>query len=99
MTTDWARATAAAACKKETRRVGSYMSAIRWIADNDDTDWLDDDSGSPSVTLCLVADVFSRTVEDATADLRKLIERGRSAQQGLEQARQYAQTVLAGLAG
>jgi len=84
---------------RDARRVGSYMSAIRWIADNDDTDWLDDDSGSPSVTLCLVADVFSRTVEDATADLRKQIEKDRSAQQGLEQAREYVRTVLAALPG
>ncbi len=56
-----------------TRRVGSYKDAIEWIAYNDDTLWLTDpDTGdSPSVTLCLVADVFGRTIEEATADLRR----------------------------
>jgi len=56
------------------RRVGSYSAAIQWIADNDDTQWLDDEHGSPSVTLCLVADIFGRTVEEATADLRKAVQ-------------------------
>lgn len=53
------------------RRVGSYRDAIEWIALNDDTDWLDDEYGySASVTLCLVADVFGRTIDEATKDLR-----------------------------
>lgn len=55
------------------RRVGSYGFAIEWIAFNDDTEWLDDENGSASVTLCLVADIFGRTIEEATADLRRAI--------------------------
>lgn len=58
------------------RRVGSYQAAIEWIAQNDDTAWLDDEeAGSPSVTLVLVADVFGRTDEEATADLRRAVAR------------------------
>lgn len=58
------------------RRVGSYQAAIEWIAQNDDTAWLDDEeTGSPSVTLVLVADVFGRTDEEATADLRRAVAR------------------------
>lgn len=84
------------------RRVGAYPTAIRWIAQNDDTDWLDDENGSPSVTLCLVADVFGRSVEEATADLRRAIDferaeeaRAAEAQRKLEQAREYVRGVLA----
>lgn len=60
-----------------TRRCGTYRDAIDWIALNDDTDWLDDEEGSESVTLALVADVFGRTVEEATADLRRALKRAR----------------------
>jgi hypothetical protein len=53
------------------RRVGSYIAAIEWIAYNDDTEFLDGGEGySPSVTLCLVADIFGRTIEEAEKDLR-----------------------------
>jgi len=52
------------------RRVGAYGSAIQWIALNDDTEWLNSEFGSPSVTLCLVADVFGRSIEQSIADLR-----------------------------
>lgn len=55
------------------RRVGSYAVAVEWLALNDDNDWLDDENGSPSVSLCLVADVFGRSVEEATADLRRAL--------------------------
>jgi hypothetical protein len=94
------------AMRKITRRVGSYPDAILWIACNDDTEWLDqmdagEDGFSPSVTLCLVADVFARTVEEATDDLRKALawERGRAArehaaQEGLDSARAYVRKVL-----
>lgn len=78
-----------------TRRVGAYMTAIHWIASNDDTEWLNDEHGHASVTLCLVADVFGRSVEDATSDLRKLVERERKAKKGLQQARDFARSVIA----
>lgn len=64
------------ASTRRTRRVGNYGAAIDWVALNDDNLWLDDaEAGSPSVTLCLVADIFGRTVEEATADLRRAIAR------------------------
>ncbi len=52
-----------------------YRDAIDWIAWNDDTDWLDDQRGCFSVTLALVADLFGKTTDEATADLRKACER------------------------
>ena len=56
-----------------------YRDAIDWIARNDDTEWLDDGPGAvPSVTLCLVADVFGKTEEQATLDLRRAVARERS---------------------
>lgn len=55
------------------RRTGSYHEAIRWIADNDDVDWLTDENGIASVTLCLVADVFKRDLKEATEDLRRAV--------------------------
>jgi hypothetical protein len=54
--------------------VSKYLEAIHWIAINDDTDWLDDGVGCESVTLCLVADVFGKTREQATADLRYALQ-------------------------
>ena len=81
------------------RRVGAYSSAIHWIAFNDDTEWLDDENGSPSVTVCLVADIFQRSVEEATADVRKIVERDRRARQGLEQARATVRAAIAKATG
>jgi len=57
------------------RRVGSYRDAIDWIAQNDDTEWLDNPDGVESVTLSLVADVFGRTLNEATRDLRRALAR------------------------
>jgi hypothetical protein len=71
------------------------MSAIRWIADNDDTEWLGDEPRHASVTLCLVADIFGRTVDEATDDLVKLVARDRNAQQGIEQARAFVRDAIA----
>lgn len=88
------------------RRVGSYLTAIHWIALNDDTKWLDNmDKGepgwSPSVTLCLVADVFQRSLEVATDDLRRAISHYRTIdaktkemQERLEQTRAYCRSVI-----
>lgn len=52
-----------------------YCDAIDWIAWNDDTEWLDDEHGCFSVTLALVADLFGKTTDEATADLRNACER------------------------
>jgi len=80
------------------RRVGAYKAAILWIALNDDTEWLDDANGSASVTICLVADIFCRSVEEATADLRRVIKRDRDAQARLQAARDIARAALAKVA-
>jgi len=51
-------------------RQASYREAIRWIVENDDIEWLD--NGDPeSVTAVLVADLYRRSVEEVTADLRR----------------------------
>lgn len=50
-----------------------YYEALGWIALNDDTNWLDEDNASPSVTLSLVADLFKVSDEDATDHLRKVV--------------------------
>lgn len=47
-----------------------YKDAIRWIVENDDTDWLDSSNGSLSVTGCLVADLFGKDDETVVKDIR-----------------------------
>ncbi len=57
----------------------SYRRALQWIADNDDNNnWLrtmTDEEMIPSVTACLVADLFGKTEEAMIRDLRKVLER------------------------
>lgn len=62
-----------------------YARAILWIAENDDTEWLPsadflkqftpesflESDVSPSVTACLVADVFNTTTLQVARDVRK----------------------------
>ncbi len=62
--------------RRRSRRA-SYRDAIDWIAQNDDTEWLNDEADNliPSVTACLVADVFARTTAEVTTDLRKAMKR------------------------
>ena len=48
-----------------------YAEAIRWIIENDDVQWLDDENGIISVTASFAADVYSRTDQEIIADLRK----------------------------
>jgi len=50
--------------------MASYKTALRWIILNDDTIWLDD-GGPISVTATLVADLFNKTDEQVTIDLRR----------------------------
>jgi hypothetical protein len=52
-----------------------YRASLQWLIDNDDTEWLDEADGAFSVTLALVADIFGKTTEKATDDLRKLTTR------------------------
>lgn len=59
--------------------MAAYKTAIQWIAQNDDTEWIDGDpdsgSGAPSVTACLVADLFGKTTEAVRVDIKKNLER------------------------
>lgn len=49
----------------------SYREAIRWLVANDDTEWLTAEFGSPSVATVLVADMFGKTDEQVTEDLKQ----------------------------
>ncbi len=49
----------------------AYRTAIKWLCDNDDNDWLDSPiHGIPSVAACLVADLFGVSEDRVTRDLR-----------------------------
>lgn len=48
-----------------------YKASLQWLIYNDDCHWLDDEHGSISVTTAFVADMFDKTDEQITADLRK----------------------------
>jgi hypothetical protein len=53
----------------------NYKAAIYWLAHNDDNEWIE----APlvggeilaSVTACLVADLFGKTIDVVTNDLRR----------------------------
>lgn len=47
----------------------SFKAAIAWLDENDDTDWVVDDPQTPSVTACLVADMFGKTDSEVLAAL------------------------------
>lgn len=49
-----------------------YAKALEWIILNDDTDWLAAVYPIPSVTACFLADIYGRTTEEVTVDLRKI---------------------------
>lgn len=52
-----------------------YSLAIEWVCLNDCTEWLRGAYGSISVTACLVADIYGKTDEQVTADMKKWFER------------------------
>lgn len=49
-----------------------YKQALRWIIDNDDTDWLGSRQDFPSVTAHLVADIYDKDIEEVAKDLIKM---------------------------
>lgn len=53
----------------------SFRAAIRWMADNDDTDWLDDEEPIISTTASLVADLFGAEPDRVIKSLRRALER------------------------
>lgn len=58
------------------RKSAKYTQAIRWIVANDDTEWLKDGpDAAPSVSACLVADLFGWPDHVVREDLLKEEER------------------------
>lgn len=56
----------------------SYRDAIFWIANNDDTEFLNDkDPSTMSVTAALVVDLFGATKERVRADLIRAVAKAR----------------------
>jgi len=55
----------------------SYREAIRWMVANDDTEWANDrrtwEDPLCSVTAVLVADLFGKTTDEVTADIRRAL--------------------------
>jgi hypothetical protein len=52
-----------------------YFATLDWVVRNDDTNFLDDDEPIPSVTICLIADIFDKEIEDVIAALRRRMKR------------------------
>jgi hypothetical protein len=49
------------------------MDAIRWVAHNDDTEFMDEpdfDRIIPSISIILVSDIYQRTVEESLMVLK-----------------------------
>lgn len=63
----------------------SYREAVRWLAYNDDTQWLNDDDPIESVSTALVADLFGVDVERVTRDLRREVDKIKTEFQPLTQ--------------
>lgn len=51
-----------------------YKEAIEWMAYNDDTDFMDDEDSSMSVTASMVADLWGKTHDQLRKDLRKELD-------------------------
>ena len=59
----------------------SYRRALRWIVENDDTEWLEPDDRRPivpSVAAVLVADLFGHSDEKVIRDLQREMNKRRS---------------------
>lgn len=50
-----------------------FKDFLNWMVDNDDTEWLFDEHGAPSVTLCMAADLFNKDIDKATEALRRRV--------------------------
>ena len=53
----------------------SFPRAIAWLALNDDCAWAYDEDWSPSVTACLVADLFGKDERHVHRELVRYRER------------------------
>lgn len=52
-----------------------YRAAREWLILNDDTEWLLIAEKIPSVTACLIADIYGKDIETVIADLLRDHER------------------------
>jgi hypothetical protein len=50
--------------------MGTYETAMEWLALNTDIEWIDEPEPVPCVTASLVMDVFDVSVEQLVADIR-----------------------------
>lgn len=54
----------------------SYREAIQWMADNDDTEWVEEEEDTLiSVTGALIADIFDVPQERVKDDLRRALDK------------------------
>jgi len=51
-----------------------FKDAVNWIVEND-IDWDGDDNGIPSVSVCLVADVFNFPIDVVVLEIRKAVKK------------------------
>jgi hypothetical protein len=58
----------------------SYRDGVFWLAVNDDTDWVDAEVNTPSVTACLLADLFGVDTERVRVDVRRELKKQNMAQ-------------------
>lgn len=58
----------------------SYRAAVAWIAEIDDTTWLDDEGPILSVTASMVAYLFDKTDGQIIGDLRRALKKRSKAQ-------------------
>jgi hypothetical protein len=52
-----------------------YREAVEWLAGNDDCYWLADDEPIPSVSACLIRDLFDAEETKLYADIRRALKR------------------------
>jgi hypothetical protein len=56
------------------RRPG-YKEAVEWLAGNDDCHWLAEQETIPSVSACLIRDLFNVEEAKLYADIRRSVKR------------------------
>lgn len=59
-------------------RQPSYADAIQWVAENDDTTFLDEEYGVPSVAVDMISALFALDETKVIEDLRKAVRRLKS---------------------
>lgn len=52
-----------------------YREAVEWLAGNDDCYWLGDEKPIPSVTACMIRDLFGVPDDKLYSDMRKALKK------------------------